>query len=89
MILFFSIVLVFLGIQLHALSGQRQGFAEKTEELSLKAMMLEAENTGLVNDLEYYSDDANLVKQLREKFNYKFPDEKMLIIVEPQESIEE
>ncbi len=39
------------------------------------------ENVDLRSEIEYFSHPENLEKELRSKFNYKKPDEKMMIIV--------
>lgn len=50
-------------------------------ELMARISTLEQEQKELANDIEYYSDENNLEKTLRERFNYKYPGEEMIIIV--------
>jgi len=48
---------------------------------------LRADNTRLQGDVEYLSDPHNLEKELRARFNYRSPNEKLIIVV-PQEGEE-
>lgn len=45
-----------------------------------KIEFLEKENGEIKSQIEYYSHPENLEKELRSKFNYRRPDEKMMII---------
>ena len=42
---------------------------------------LESEQAKLGEDIEYYSDPHNLEKELRARFNYRSPEEKLIIVV--------
>lgn len=52
--------------------------------LSEKVENLKKENSLLQADLEYFKEPANLEKELRNRFNYKSPGEKMIIVVPPK-----
>jgi cell division protein FtsB len=45
---------------------------------------LDTENSGIERDIEYSSQQRNLEKILRERFNYKRPGETMIIVVPQQ-----
>lgn len=49
-----------------------------------KLSALEIDSRNLKADLEYLADPANLEKELRSRFNYKNPGEKLIIIVPPK-----
>ncbi|MCR4275739.1 MAG: septum formation initiator family protein [Candidatus Wolfebacteria bacterium] len=50
-------------------------------EITQKAQVLSEENQSLKAQIDYYSDPANLEKELKSRYNYRRPDEKMMIIV--------
>ncbi len=60
-----------------ALDGELSGITEKKS-------VIERENERLKGDIEYFSNSANLEKELRARFNYKKLGEKMLIIISPK-----
>ena len=52
--------------------------------LERKLNQFKEDNLELRADLEYFSDVRNLEKELRSRFNYKKPGEKMIIVVPPK-----
>ena len=50
-------------------------------EITQKAQVLSEENQSLKAQIDYYSDPANLEKELKSRYNYRRSDEKMMIIV--------
>ena len=89
MIILSMLVLALLAIGYQFLNLYRQyGFLESdTGRLTEESRKLEKENRKLNNDLSYFADPANLVKELRSKFNYKKPGEKMIIVVPENKGI--
>ncbi len=59
--------------------------ASKDSEISKQLESLSAEKSKISQDLNYYANPLNLEKLLREKFNYKLPGEKMIIVVPGQQ----
>ena len=61
---------------------------KKAEYENLKQKLDQAKKTytELSKKIQYLSNTQNILKELRKEFNYKFPDEKILIIVPPKES---
>lgn len=72
---------VFLGVQIKGLYGRgvelKRELANVQEELTAR----EKEYAALEADYEYYKNPANLEKELRARFNYRLPDETMIVIV--------
>lgn len=60
-----------------SLDRELSGVAEKKSDF-------EKENELLRGDIEYFSNSANLEKELRSRFNYKKLGEKMIIIISPK-----
>lgn len=54
---------------------------EEFSELQSKFKNLEAENKNIQDDLNYYSNEANLIKELRSQLNFHLPGEKTIIVV--------
>ncbi len=52
-----------------------------------KSNSLIAENGKFQADLEYFASPENLEKELRSKFNYKKPGEKIIIVVPPKNDL--
>ncbi len=74
-------VLVYDFFQLFIYHGElRRTFSALENKLS----QFKKDNSELRADLEYFSEPENLVKELRSRFNYKKPGEKMIIVVPPK-----
>lgn len=56
---------------------------EKFLKVEAEANTLEAENERLKGEINYFSNKDNLEKELRSRFNYRKPDEKLIIVVPP------
>ena len=73
LIVIFSYNLFLLIGQYLELKDNYDAYLEKKETLVTKEGLLRA-------DIEYYSNKSNLIKELRAKFDYKFPGEKLFKI---------
>lgn len=80
------VVAVALFWQLFRLILNYRELSGLSESLSLKLSALKIDSNNLKADLEYFSDPANLEKELRSRFNYKNPGEKLIIIVPPKDN---
>jgi cell division protein FtsB len=67
------------------LHNERKTFQREVNELRLKKESLEAENKSLEENIEYFKNPKNLIKELKSKFNYREEGEKLIIIVPPPE----
>lgn len=79
--IFLGAITVFLGWGLYGLRQERASIEGEVNELLTRVEKLKTENAELKSDIEYYQNPENLVKELKSQFNYRAPDEKMLIIV--------
>jgi len=79
-IIILSLVLIALSAQVYLILKERNQLRNKFESLSGKTSGLEEENKKIRSEIEYYSNPDNLVKELRQKFNYKKVGEKLMII---------
>jgi len=78
------IVLLALCYQLYQLYLQNRVLKENFSLIKEKVDNFNSENLQFQADLEYFADSENLEKELRSRFNYKKPGEKMIIVVPPK-----
>lgn len=78
---------VALGLVYHVFNANlvRLEMAKQFTALTSEFIQLEDNNKKIQGELEYLSDPHNLEKELRAKFNYRAPNEKMIIVVPPGE----
>ncbi|MDO8430212.1 MAG: septum formation initiator family protein [bacterium] len=81
-----GLVLLALAWQLFNLYRQNKKLGDTLSAIDVKTDFFKKENSELQADLEYYAKPENLEKELRSRFNYKKPGEKLIIIVPPKEA---
>ncbi|MDO8466530.1 MAG: hypothetical protein Q7S83_00075 [bacterium] len=74
------LIAVFLSIQLFNFYKGNSILSLKLEEAVAESDRLGRESMQLKADLEYFSEPENLAKELRAKFDYKKPGEKLIKI---------
>ena len=79
------IFLVFILVQIVEFSGRERAARTVYDATKAQFDQANADQENLKEDFDYYSDPANLSKEMRSRFNYALPGEKMLILV-PQGS---
>lgn len=79
------IVFLALGVQLYRLFAQQSKFKKSLSEVTAQVEKLTKENENLQADIVYFSDFQNLEKELKSKFNYVKPGEKLIILVPKQQ----
>ncbi len=75
------IALIGISVQIYFMFKERNQLKTELDNLNSRLTALTKENSDLQSDIEYFSYPENLEKELKAKFNYKNPDEKMMIIV--------
>lgn len=86
LILFFVVVFVVAGVEVYNLFTQQDSLESEILKLEAQASILDAQNGRLIKDIEYFSHDKNLVKEFKSKFNYRAPDERLIILVPREET---
>ena len=81
-----SLILVVLFYQFYQLYSHHGELKSALTGLNNKLSFFKEENFKLQADLEYFQEPENLEKELRSRFNYKNPEEKLIIIVPPKNS---
>jgi cell division protein FtsB len=79
-----SVLILAAGFELYGVYGAYVGAERNYNELRIKAENLKQENQKLEAEVGYLSIPENLLKALRERFNYKFPGERSIIVVPKQ-----
>lgn len=82
----FIVIIALLGWGVYGVIMEKGKLSDDAEALRAELRALEEENRGIEKDLVYYEDPENLVKALKEQFNYRAPDEKLIILVSPAPS---
>lgn len=76
------IFLIFLSAQIVKFSGRRHAARDTYETAKKEYDNTVADHEILKEDFRYYSDPENLSKELRTRFNYTLPGERILILVQ-------
>ena len=74
-------ILGFLGWGIYGFMVEKRGFEEKTAGLEVKTAALKEDIAKSESEIKYFSEEANLLKELKSQFNYRKPGEKLIIVV--------
>ena len=80
-LIIFIILIAISWVELFFLFKEDNKLKASLLEITQKAQVLSEENQSLKAQIDYYSDPANLEKELKSRYNYRRSDEKMMIIV--------
>lgn len=75
-----AIIIVVVSIQTFKLFAKERDMGKQLQISNEKMQSLSKENEDLQAQIDYVSRNENLEKELRAKFNYKKPGEKVMII---------
>jgi hypothetical protein len=70
----------FVGYQIFGIMGEYGGLSEKMDRVKHSADKIKEDNSDLKERIEYLSQPENLIKEIKSKFNYRFPDEQTIIV---------
>lgn len=75
--------MLFVGVsyQVYKLYGQRAKTYLEFEKAAAEWAEYDAENQGLLTDINYFKKPGNLEQEVRAHLNYAAPGEKMIIII--------
>lgn len=79
--LLLGVLILAAGFELYGVYDAYAGAEANHSELKAKLDVLKKENGELEAEVSYLNIPENLLKELRTRFNYKFPGEKSIIIV--------
>ena len=80
-IIILAIILFLISTQIYFILKERNQLKIDVSDLNKRLQALMHENINLESDIEYFSHPENLEKELKARFNYKKPAEKMIIVV--------
>lgn len=75
------LIIVILGMQIFSLRKGNISARSKYEESRQELFRARNDSEKLKADLNFFANPANLEKELRARFNYRKPDENLIIIV--------
>lgn len=75
-----AVIVVVVSVQAFGLFRKGYGMGKQLRVSKEKMETLSRENEELQAQLNYFSREENLEKEVRAKFNYKRPEEKVMII---------
>lgn len=84
--IFLSVVTILLALQSFYFIREKNEAAYKLGEAEKSLNQATLDNEKLKSELEYFSNPANLEKEIRARFNLKKPGERMIILVPQPES---
>ncbi|HEY4498317.1 MAG TPA: septum formation initiator family protein [Candidatus Paceibacterota bacterium] len=80
----FAVIFGLLLLQLYRTDKERRELKREAAEASEEMATVDVDNESLAEKIEYYSDPRNLEKELRARFNFRLPNERLIIVV-PQD----
>lgn len=80
----FAVIMVFLTYHVYVANAERIELSRKFSSIKSSVEDLKQDNEKLEGDLDYFKDPKNLEKEARARFNYRAPNEKMIIVVPPK-----
>jgi len=81
----FLILLGAVAYQVYILDSERRELSRETAVVVDELELVEADNSSLLSQIDYFSDPRNLEKELRARFNYRLPFEKLIIVIPESE----
>lgn len=84
-----GIVVVLLSFGVYRLMKETNVARTEMNALTATLKKLENENKETNKDIEYFSENKNLLKEAQSQFNFRKPDEKMIIVFPSVTSTEE
>jgi cell division protein FtsB len=80
------VIIALLGWGVYGVVVEKGNLSVNADALRAELGALDGENQALESDISYYANPENLVKAIKEQFNYRAPDEKLIILVSPSTS---
>ena len=80
-VIILSVLLLVLATQIYVFIGRERNAEQDFLNFQKKLDQARADQVEFQSELDYYLNPVNLEKELRARFNYRSPDEKLLILV--------
>jgi cell division protein FtsB len=76
-----SLVLIFIGVNVYTFTKQEHDLSANLANVQSQLTKAQSDEASLESEEQYLANPVNLEKELRSRFNYVNPGEKMIIIV--------
>lgn len=80
-LIIFIAIIGFLGWGIYRFFIENRQLENKTSELENKAAVLKENIQKSETEIKYFSEEANLLKELKSQFNYREPGENLIIVI--------
>ncbi|KKU11833.1 MAG: hypothetical protein UX16_C0003G0018 [Parcubacteria group bacterium GW2011_GWB1_45_7] len=80
----FIVVFVAIAFEVYKVDSQRRELEREMATLVNEIELVEGDNSNITEKIEFFSEARNLEKELRARFNYRLPFEKLIIVI-PEE----
>jgi hypothetical protein len=77
----FIILFVAIAYQVYKVDVDRRGLKREMATLVDEVELIEEDNSRLNEKIDYFIEPRNLEKELRARFNYRLPFEKLIIVI--------
>jgi hypothetical protein len=77
----FVVVFTAVAYQIYTVDSDRRDFKRDMAKIVDEVDLIESDNAKLHNQIDYFSEPRNLEKELRARFNYRLPNEKLIIVI--------
>lgn len=86
-VIYIVFIVLFLAIafQIYRFDSERRELGREMAKLVDEKELVEEDNAKLSEKIEYFSEPRNLEKELRARFNYRLPFEKLIIVIPEEE----
>jgi len=82
--LVFILFFVAIAFEIYTLDKDRRGLRREMATITDEIELVEEDNERLDAQIDYFSEPRNLEKELRSRFNFRLPFEKLIIVI-PEE----
>jgi hypothetical protein len=77
----FIVILAAIAYQVYTVDSQRRDLKREMANVADELDLVNEDNKNLREQIDYFSDPRNLEKELRARFNYRLPFEKLIIVI--------
>jgi len=83
--LVFAILFFSIAYEIYTIDSDRRDLKREMASVVDEKEFVEEENSRLEEQVDYFSNPRNLEKELRARFNYRLPYEKLIIVIPENE----
>jgi len=77
----FIILFLAMAFEIYSLDKDRRSLSREMANIGNELELIEKDNSNLNDQIDYFSEPRNLEKELRSRFNYRLPFEKLIIVI--------